>query len=78
MGGQVTTLAGNSKPGTANGAGVVARFNWPCTLALDERGRLLVSEVGSELADVVLLGGGGEGGSGGGGGGGGSRPGLGD
>jgi hypothetical protein len=45
VGGQVTTLAGSSEPGTADGAGAVARFNFPCTLALDERGRLLVAEV---------------------------------
>jgi hypothetical protein len=44
--GQVTTLAGSSEPGTADGAGAVARFNQPYRLAIDERGRLLVSEVG--------------------------------
>ncbi len=44
VGGQVTTLADSSEPGTADGAGAVARFNKPFTLALDERGRLLVSE----------------------------------
>jgi sugar lactone lactonase YvrE len=42
VGGQVTTLAGSSEPGTADGAGVVARFYKPCRLALDEHGRLLV------------------------------------
>jgi DNA-binding beta-propeller fold protein YncE len=46
VGGQVTTLAGSSEPGTADGAGAVARFNEPCRLALDERGRLLVTEWG--------------------------------
>jgi sugar lactone lactonase YvrE len=46
VGGQVTTLAGSSEPGTADGAGAVARFNFPIRLALDERGRLLVAEVG--------------------------------
>lgn len=37
---QVTTLAGGSEAGTADG------FSWskPCALALDERGRLLVAE----------------------------------
>ena len=44
VGGQVTTLAGSSEPGTADGAGAVARFNKSCRLLLDERGRLLVSE----------------------------------
>jgi sugar lactone lactonase YvrE len=46
VGGQVTTLAGSSEPGTADGAGAVARFNEPDRLALDERGRLLVAESG--------------------------------
>ena len=45
VGGQVTTLAGSSEPGTADGAGAVARFNGPNRLALDERGRLLVVEI---------------------------------
>jgi hypothetical protein len=46
VGGQVTTLAGSSDPGTSDGAGAVARFNKPFKLALDERGRLLVAEMG--------------------------------
>jgi hypothetical protein len=45
VGGQVTTLAGSSEPGTADGAGAVARFNKPYRLVLDERGRLLVAEL---------------------------------
>jgi len=44
VGGQVTTLAGSSEPGTADGTGAVARFNQPYRLAFDERGRLLVAE----------------------------------
>jgi hypothetical protein len=44
VGGQVTTLAGSSEPGTADGASAVARFTEPFRLALDERGRLLVAE----------------------------------
>ena len=42
----VTTLAGGSEAGTADGAGPGARFTKPWRLALDERGRLLVREVG--------------------------------
>jgi hypothetical protein len=42
----VTTLAGGSEAGTADGDGAGARFKQPWGLALDERGRLLVSEVG--------------------------------
>ncbi len=41
----MTTLAGSSEPGTADGAGAVARFKFPTRLALDERGRLLVAEL---------------------------------
>jgi hypothetical protein len=44
VGGHVTTLAGSSKRGTADGAGAVVRFNKPYRLALDERGRLVVAE----------------------------------
>jgi hypothetical protein len=40
---QVTTLAGSS-PGTKDGAGPDARFSFPCAMAVDERGRLLVAE----------------------------------
>jgi hypothetical protein len=46
VGSLVTTLTGGSEAGTADGAGAGARFNKPCTLALDERGRLLVAEFG--------------------------------
>jgi sugar lactone lactonase YvrE len=42
----VTTLAGGSEAGTADGAGAGARFKQPWRLALDERGRLLVSDLG--------------------------------
>jgi hypothetical protein len=45
-GGQVTTLAGGSEAGAADGAGAGARFKLPFRLALDERGRVLVVEVG--------------------------------
>jgi DNA-binding beta-propeller fold protein YncE len=46
VGRQVTTLAGSPEAGTADGAGAGARFKPPSRLALDERGRLLVSECG--------------------------------
>ena len=54
VGGQVTTLAGSSEPGTADGAGAVARFKKPNRLAIDERGRLLVSEFGREASLRVV------------------------
>ena len=46
VGRQVTTLAGGSEAGTADGAGAGACFKEPIVLALDERGRLLVAERG--------------------------------
>jgi hypothetical protein len=45
VGRQVTTLAGGSEAGTADGDGAGARFKNPWRLALDERGRLLVAEL---------------------------------
>jgi hypothetical protein len=39
VGRQVTTLAGGSEAGTADGAGADARFEQPFELAVDERGR---------------------------------------
>jgi hypothetical protein len=44
VGGQVTTITDRSEPDPADGADVVARFNGSYRLALDEHGRLLVSE----------------------------------
>jgi len=52
-GGQVTTLAGGSEAGAADGAGAGARFNQPIRLALDERGRVLVVEV--DRADTLRV-----------------------
>ena len=43
--GQVTTLAVRSDPVMVDGADAGAHFNWSYALALDERGRLLVSEL---------------------------------
>jgi hypothetical protein len=44
----VMTLAGGSEAGTADGEGAGARFKQPRRLALDERGRLLVTDLGRE------------------------------
>ena len=46
VGDQVTTLAGSSEAGTADGTGAGARFECPYRVALDERGRLLVAKEG--------------------------------
>jgi hypothetical protein len=53
VGRQVTTLAGGSEAGTADGAGPGARFQDPCRLAMDERGCLFVAEAG--LADMLRV-----------------------
>jgi len=45
-GAMVTTLAGSSLAGQVDGEGAVARFNQPWAMVLDERGRLLLAEVG--------------------------------
>jgi hypothetical protein len=44
VGRQVTTLAGGSEAGMADGAGANTSFDSPYRLELDERGRLLVTE----------------------------------
>ena len=45
--GFVTTLAGSCQKGNADGPGSCARFSIPWLLAKDERGRLLVAELGN-------------------------------
>jgi len=53
-GNQVTTLEGSSEAGTAVGTGAGACFDDPGCVALDERGRLLVAEMGrSDTLRVV-------------------------
>ena len=44
----MTTLAGGSEAGTADGAGAAAHFKHPCRLRLNERGCLFVTEYDSE------------------------------
>jgi len=46
--GMVTTLAGCSEKGNVDGASANARFNIPWLLAMDERQRLLVAELGNQ------------------------------
>lgn len=43
--GEVTTVAGASAPGLVDGNREIARFNYPCGLALDGQGNLLVGEI---------------------------------
>src|SRR5437764_898883 len=42
--GSVTTLAGGSQPGDLDGAGAQARFDTPCGVLVDARGRILVAD----------------------------------
>lgn len=46
-GGQVSTFAGDGKPGFSDGIGTAASFNQPSGLAFDHQGNLFVTEWGS-------------------------------
>ncbi|HZH91973.1 MAG TPA: hypothetical protein VEX70_15315 [Pyrinomonadaceae bacterium] len=45
--GQVTTLAGGSAPGYADGAGSVALFDTPCALVANAEGELYIADTGN-------------------------------
>ena len=47
--GVVTTIAGNGKPGSADGVGTAATLNRPFGLAIDESGNIYVVDTGNEL-----------------------------
>jgi streptogramin lyase len=47
--GQVTTLAGNGSPGSANGTGNNASFNSPFGIALDAAGNVYVADAGNNM-----------------------------
>lgn len=54
--GAVTTLAGMAGvPGSADGAGSAARFNYPCALALEGTGNLYVSDCRDSTIRKVVL-----------------------
>lgn len=52
--GLVNTLAGNSEKGKVDGPGSTARFNIPWLLTQDERGRLLVAELGNSCSVRIV------------------------
>ena len=45
--GVVTTLAGNTHPGSANGKGTAASFAHPAGVAIDAEGNLFVADAGN-------------------------------
>jgi sugar lactone lactonase YvrE len=47
--GHVTTLAGSGVPGSANGQGTAASFNFPTGIAVDASGNLYVADAGNNL-----------------------------
>jgi sugar lactone lactonase YvrE len=53
--GRVSTLAGTGTAGTANGPGTQAQLHYPSGLALDDRGNLYVSEIGSSSIRRIVL-----------------------
>lgn len=58
VGGVVTTFAGSAaQPGTADGTGSVARFNFPAGLAVDAAGNVYVADHGSSTVRKIDSGG---------------------
>jgi sugar lactone lactonase YvrE len=54
--GEVTTLAGSpGVPGSADGTGSGARFNWPQTLAIDGEGNLFVADRNNHTIRKVVI-----------------------
>jgi sugar lactone lactonase YvrE len=51
--GNVTTLAGGDAPGDIDGAGPMARFDTPCGLAIDARGRIVVADTRNDALRAI-------------------------
>ena len=51
--GTVTTLAGGAAPGDVDGAGVQARFDTPCAVLVEPRGRILVADTRNDALRAI-------------------------
>jgi len=45
--GTVSTLAGSGSKGFADGAGAAAQFNYPCGVAVDGKGNIIIADLGN-------------------------------
>jgi sugar lactone lactonase YvrE len=52
--GQVSTLAGNGAPGSADGTGASAQFNAPCGVATDISGTVYVADKGNHSIRMII------------------------
>ncbi len=52
-GGQVTTLAGGASPGDADGLGTQARFDTPCAVLVDAKGRIVVGDTRNDALRAI-------------------------
>jgi len=53
QGGVVTTLAGSTTPGSANGIGIAAGFNVPSSVAVDASGNVYVADASNNLVRKI-------------------------
>ena len=51
--GQVTTLAGGALPGDADGPGAQARFDTPCAVLVEPRGRIVVADTRNDALRAI-------------------------
>jgi DNA-binding beta-propeller fold protein YncE len=53
--GEVTTLAGSSSKGEADGKGTVARFSMPSGIAVDTNGNILVADRDNHRIRKIII-----------------------